>query len=129
MENGISGAAHERLRPHGLAHEVVSIQRDVERAGGNFKAGDLAQGARESPRQVDAPRTHAHNREILDASVSFDHFVGDAGEGAADPVRIHDDRHLVNRSRWVGKDPQRAFERALRAATSQQPARISNGVP
>ena len=94
MENGNLGAPHERLRPDGMAHQVVAIERDVERAGGDVVAGDLAQAARQAAREVHAARTHADQGEVFHASVAFDDFVGDAGEGAADPVRIHDDWHV-----------------------------------
>ena len=101
-------AADDRLRPDGVAHQVVAIERDVERAGRHVVAGDLLQAAREAPRDVDAARTDADQREVIDAFVAFDDFVGDAGEGAADAVRVHDDRRTwcqacftSLRSRWT----------------------------
>src|SRR6185436_6953442 len=48
--------------------------------------------AGEAPRNGNAARTHADKRQIFDAFVSFDDFVGDSSEGAADAVRIHDSR-------------------------------------
>ena len=41
---------------------------------------------------VHTARAHANQRQIFDAFISFDDFVGDSGEGAANAVRIHDSR-------------------------------------
>ena len=38
------GAAHDRLRPDGMAHQVVAVERDVERAGRHLVAVDVAAG-------------------------------------------------------------------------------------
>src|SRR5688572_12417761 len=50
---------------------------------------------RATPREVNAARADADQGKIIDALVAFDYFVGDAGEGAGNPVRIHDDWHAV----------------------------------
>src|SRR5678815_5936247 len=42
--------ANEWLRTDGVTHRVVAIQRDVERAGRYFLAGDFAKRARDTPR-------------------------------------------------------------------------------
>ena len=88
---GDLGAAHERLRPDGVAHQVVAIERDVERAGRHVVAGDVLERAGHAPGDRHAARAHADQGQIFDAFVAFDDFVGDAGEGAADAVRIHDE--------------------------------------
>ena len=58
--------------------------------------GNFAQRAGDAPGNRHAARTHADQRQIFDAFVSFDDFVGDSGEGAADAVRIHDSRRHVH---------------------------------
>jgi hypothetical protein len=55
--------------------------------------GDLAQAARQSACEMVASGPHPDQGKIFNASIAFQDFVGDAGKGAADPVRIHDDRH------------------------------------
>ena len=42
MENGISVRAMTGCGPTGVPHQVVAIERDVERAGRHVDAGDLA---------------------------------------------------------------------------------------
>ena len=43
-------AADDRLRPNRVPHQVVPVERDVERAGRHVVAVDLAQRARQAPR-------------------------------------------------------------------------------
>ena len=87
-------AAYQRLRPDRLAHQVVAVERDVERSRRDFVARDLTQRTGDTTGDGHAARTHADQRQIFDAFVSFDDFVSDSSEGAADAVRIHDDGHV-----------------------------------
>ena len=89
------GAADHRLRSDRMAHQVVAIQGDVEGAGRHLLAGDLAERAGNAPRERNATFADADERQISDRLVAFENFVRDAGEGAADAVRIHDDRHMT----------------------------------
>ena len=58
------GAAHDRLRPDGMAHQIVAVERDVERAGRHFVAVDLRQAARNPPRERHAAGADADQREL-----------------------------------------------------------------
>jgi hypothetical protein len=44
---------------------------------------------------VNAAGTDADQGKVIDAFVSFDDFVGDAGEGAGNSIRIHDNWHVT----------------------------------
>ena len=93
---GNLGAAHHRLRADRVPHQIVAVERDVERAGRHLVAGDLLDARGPGAWRCGTPRrAHADEREVVDAFVAFDDFVGDAGEGAADAVRIHDDGHVA----------------------------------
>ena len=93
IENGISVRADQRLRPDLMAHQIVAIERDVERAGRHIVAGDVLQRACDAPRERHAAAAHADQGDVCDAAVSFDDFVSDARERARDAVRVHDYRH------------------------------------
>ena len=77
-----------------MPHQIVAIEGDVERAGRHVVAGDFLQAAREASGDVHAARTHADQREVINAFITLDNFVCDAGEGAGDAVRVHDDGGL-----------------------------------
>jgi hypothetical protein len=89
-----------------VAHQVVAVERDVESAGRQVVAGDLAQRAGDALGDRHAAAADADQGEVFDALVALDDFVGDAGEGAADAVRVHDDRH----QRTTGPMPRCAGE-------------------
>ena len=76
-----------------MAHQIVAIQRDVERAGRDLVPIDPADGQRQAPRQRHAARADADERELLDAAISLEDFVRDPGEGPRHPVGIHHHRH------------------------------------
>ena len=87
------GAADLRLRPDGVAHQVIAIQRDVERAGRHLMAGDFLQRPGETLGDRHAARAHADERNVVHALVALDDLVSDAGERTADAIRIHYDGH------------------------------------
>jgi hypothetical protein len=65
-----------------VAHQVVAIERDVERAGGDVVARNVLERAGDPPRQRDAAAAHAHERNLIDAAISFDDFVSNARQRA-----------------------------------------------
>ena len=76
-----------------MAHQVVAIERDVERAGRQRLAGDRVQALAQALRQVHAAFADAHEGEVLDGPVALDDLVSDAGQRPVDPVGVHYDRH------------------------------------
>ena len=74
-----------------MTHQVIAIERDVEHAGWDVKTGDFTEASRETTRQMIPLAYCASERQVFNASIAFQDFVRDAGEGAANPVRIHDD--------------------------------------
>ena len=99
IENGNLRAPDDRLRPDGVAHQVVAVQRDVERAGRHVFVVDVAQAVRDAPGERHAARADADERQIARAAVAFEDFVGDSCKGAGHPVRVHDLRHEGTSSR------------------------------
>ena len=92
-EEGDLGPAHQRLRPHGRTHQVVAVERDIERAGGHLYAGDVLQ-VRGDPRRNRHPaRANADQSQGLHASVALVNLVGDAQQAARDPLGVHDYGH------------------------------------
>jgi len=85
--------ADERLRAHRRAHQVVTVERDVERAGRHLAMADLAQQPRQTPGQRHPARADADQGEIVHATVPFDDFVGNARERAADSIGVENDWH------------------------------------
>src|SRR5215216_4590452 len=84
------GAPDEGLRADRMPHQIVAVQRDVERAGRHVVAGDLFERARDAPGYRHSARTDADERQVIDALVALDNLVCDAGEGSRDAIRIHD---------------------------------------
>ena len=87
------GAPHHRLRPHRLAHQVVAVERDVERAGRHVAAGDLAQRGGDAARQRHPARADADERELVEAAVPLDDLMGDARQRPRHAVGVHYLRH------------------------------------
>jgi hypothetical protein len=77
-----------------VPHQVVAIERDVERAGRHVVAVDLVQRPGPAPRDRHAARADADQGEVVDAPVAFENFVRDAREGTGDSVSVEDDRHV-----------------------------------
>ena len=90
---GNLGAPDERLRADGLAHQVVAIQRDVERAGGHVGIRDAIELHGNPSRQRDAALADADERQVIDAAVALDNLVGDARERSRHAVGVHHDWH------------------------------------
>ena len=87
------GSPNHWLGTDRMTHEIVAIQRDVERAGGNLALADLADALRQPLGERDAARADADERQFFDAAIAFEDFVGDAGERTTHSLGIHDDRH------------------------------------
>ena len=79
----------QRLRTDGVAHQIVAVQRDVERAGGYLVATELANRLREPPRNRYAARANPHEGQLVNAAVALENFVGNPGERTPDTVRVH----------------------------------------
>ena len=97
------GAADDRLRPDGVAHQVVAVERDVERAGRHLVLVDLADRARQAPGDRHAARPDADQRQLLDAAVALENLVRDARQRPAHAVGVHYDGHggpLRRESGW-----------------------------
>ena len=95
------GTADERLRPHGVVHQVVAVERDVEDPHRHVLPGDLPQPRREALCDRDAARPHTDEREAIDAAIAFHDFVGDPGQRPAHPVRVHHNGHTDSSSVFV----------------------------
>ena len=76
------GAAHERLRADGLPHQIVAVERDVERSGRDDLAGDPLELGRNASRQRHAALADADDREVVHTAVALDDLVRDAHERA-----------------------------------------------
>ena len=87
-------APNHRLRPDGVPHQVVAVERDVERSGRHVDAGEVPERLGQARRQRHASRADADERQALDAAVVFDNFVGDADEASRDAVRVHHNGHI-----------------------------------
>ena len=75
--------------PTGVPHQVVAIERDVERAGRHVVAVDLLERAREPPGDRHAARADADERELVEAAIAFEDFVRDARQRARHAVGVH----------------------------------------
>ncbi len=93
IENGISVRRTTGCGPTGVAHQVVAIERDVERAGRHAVAVDLVQRPGEPARQRHAAGADADQRELVEPAVALEDFVGDAGQGAGHAIGVHYQRH------------------------------------
>ena len=76
-----------------MAHQVVAIERDIERSGRHGASGDLLQLFGEPPREVLPPRPDPYEREVVQGAIALHDFVCDPGERAAHAVRIHHHGH------------------------------------
>src|SRR4029079_11917271 len=92
------GAAHERLRADGLPHQIVAVERDVERAVWDGLAGDPLELGRNAARQRHAALADADDREVVHTAIALDDLVRDAHERARHAIGIHDYRHKDSRS-------------------------------
>jgi plasmid stability protein len=76
-----------------VPHQIVAVERDVERAGRDVVAVDVVDGARQAPRQRHAASADADQRELIDGVVAFEDFVRDPREAAADSGGVENDWH------------------------------------
>jgi hypothetical protein len=79
------------LRPHLVSHQIVAIQRDVERAGRHVDAGDGLQMPGDAGGDRDAAGANADERHVFEAAVVFEDFVRDARQASGDAIGVHDD--------------------------------------
>jgi hypothetical protein len=81
-----------------VAHQIVAIERDVERAGRHVHAGDGPEMRGETRRNRHPARADADERQLVGAAVALEDLVRDSREAAADSFRVHYDRHCRLRS-------------------------------
>ena len=83
------GALRDRLR--GEAREIVTVERDVQRAHRRFVSGGLADELRQPARERHATAADAHQREPPGVRMALDDLVRDPGESAGHAARVHQD--------------------------------------
>jgi hypothetical protein len=71
-------AADDGLRADRRLHQIVTIQRDVEGPGRHVDPRDVLQAGRQPPRDRDASRPHADQRQVACAAVALDDLVRNA---------------------------------------------------
>jgi hypothetical protein len=76
-----------------MTHQVVPIQRDVERAGGHVVPVDVGDRSREAAGNRNAAGPDADQRELLDTAIAFENLVRNPGQRSPDPIGIHHHRH------------------------------------
>jgi hypothetical protein len=76
-----------------VSAEIVTVERDVERAGRYVMTVDVANRLRNPPGQRDAAPPDAHEGQLFDAAVALEDLVRDARKRPAHAVRIHHDSH------------------------------------
>ena len=76
-----------------MPHQVVAVERDVERAGRDLVAVDLADRLREPPGDRHAARADADERQLVDAAVALDDLVRDAGRATRHAIGVEGYRH------------------------------------
>ena len=81
------------MRSDGVAHQVVAVERDVERAGRHLVVVDLGNRAREAAGNRNAAGPDADQGELLDAAIALENLVRDARERPAHAVGVHYDGH------------------------------------
>ena len=102
-----------------MPHQIVAIERDVQRAGRHIVAVDLVQRSRRFAAPSGTPRrADADQRDLVEAAVALENFVRDARQRARHPIRVHHQRH--------GAAPARrhtAVGNGAAAAPQQNPGR------
>ena len=91
---GDLGLPHQWRQSHRRAHQVVSIERDVEGADLDFFLRNLQDVEGNALGDGHATAAHANESDIGKAVIVFKDFVGDACQRARDALGIHDDRHI-----------------------------------
>ena len=79
--------------PTGVAHQVVAIERDVERAGRHVVAVDFLERAGEPPGERHAARADPDERQLVEAAVALENLVRDARQRARHAIGVHYLRH------------------------------------
>ena len=79
--------------PDRVPHQIVAVERDVERAGRHVVAADLLDAPRQPARERHAAAADADERQLLDPAVALDDLVRDPGKGPAHAIAVHHERH------------------------------------
>lgn len=87
------GAPNHRLRAHGVTHEIVAVERDVEGPGPDLVTVDRFERGGNPAGQGHSARPNAHERQIVDTAVALENLVRDAGERTTHPIGVHHDGH------------------------------------
>ena len=113
-EKLISVAADLRLLR--LESEVVTVERDVERAHGRLHRLDGRDLLRDALGEGFSAGLDADQRELVDALRLLDDLVGDAGEGPIERDLVEDLRLLPVRHGGQKKSPSRGLAQVGRAS-------------
>ena len=70
--------------------DVVAVEGDVDGAERGLDAGALLDQAREPPRERDAARVDADERDVVEVRVALDDLVGDSRKGPPEPVGVEE---------------------------------------
>ena len=73
-----------------VAADVVAVEADVQRAHRRADALDLLDLVGEHRREDRSPAHDADDADALGSLIALDDLVGDAGEGAAHRLLVHD---------------------------------------
>jgi hypothetical protein len=76
-----------------MTHQIVAIQRDVERAGRHVVAVDVVQRPRDPAGQRHTARANSDERNVVKAAIALEDFVSNPGQRPPHPVRVHYERH------------------------------------
>ena len=93
IENGMSVRRTSGCGPTGVAHQVVAVQRDVERPDRHVDASDLLEARRKPLRERHAARADAREREFFDAAVALDDFMRNTRKRARHALAVYDNGH------------------------------------
>ena len=81
-----------------MPHEIVAVQRDVQRARRHVALADLLDDSRQAPRNRDAARPDPDERQVVEPMATLENLVGNAGQRSAHAVGIHYDGHIAPRT-------------------------------
>ena len=70
---------------------VISVEGEIKGADGDFSLLEKLDVAGEAMGEGNAASAHTDEDEGIGGLVLLDDFMGNAGEGAADVIRAHDD--------------------------------------
>jgi len=96
-------ATDDRLVAHGMAHQIVAVERDIERARRHLVVVDVFDNRGNPLRQRHAAPANPDQRQLLDTPVAFEDFMRDSRQRAAHAVAIHHYWHrcLASDAAWT----------------------------